>query len=174
MPATATVVGLDFLILPSQDLKKAEAFYRDTLGLEVDSRWRDMGVEFKRADDLTLALVDQAKIGREFAPASSGSVALKVRDVHSALADLSAKGVEFHDVIDSGVCKMALFSDPDGNSLMLHHRYAPRARSHHPSGAPDPQPFHDGAEVAPCCTSYRFATGSQGCDQISIDKLVRA
>jgi catechol 2,3-dioxygenase-like lactoylglutathione lyase family enzyme len=125
MPATATVVGLDFIILPSQDLKKAEAFYREVLGLEIDSHWREMGVEFKLADDLTLALVDQAKIGREFAPAKSGSVALKVKDVDSAVAHLEAKGVEFHDVIDSGVCKMAFFSDPDGNSLMLHHRYAP-------------------------------------------------
>jgi hypothetical protein len=24
------------------------------------------------------------------------------------------------------VCHMALFNDPDGNPLMLHHRYAPR------------------------------------------------
>jgi hypothetical protein len=30
------------------------------------------------------------------------------------------------DTIDSGVCHMAIFSDPDGNTLMFHHRYAPK------------------------------------------------
>ena len=30
------------------------------------------------------------------------------------------------DTLDTGVCKMALFTDPDGNDLMLHSRYAPR------------------------------------------------
>lgn len=29
------------------------------------------------------------------------------------------------ETIDSGVCHMAFFADPDGNGLMLHHRYAP-------------------------------------------------
>jgi hypothetical protein len=31
------------------------------------------------------------------------------------------------ETIDSGVCHMAIFSDPDGNVLMLHNRYAPRS-----------------------------------------------
>ena len=31
------------------------------------------------------------------------------------------------ETIDSGVCHQALFRDPDGNVLDLHHRYAPRA-----------------------------------------------
>jgi hypothetical protein len=30
------------------------------------------------------------------------------------------------DTIDSGVCHMAYFADPDGNALMFHHRYAPK------------------------------------------------
>ena len=37
-------------------------------------------------------------------------------------------GVAFAgEIIDTGVCHMAFFADPDGNALMLHHRYAPRA-----------------------------------------------
>ena len=41
---------------------------------------------------------------------------------------LEAKGVAFAgDTLDTGVCHMAFFNDPDGNDLMLHHRYAPRA-----------------------------------------------
>jgi hypothetical protein len=29
------------------------------------------------------------------------------------------------DTLDTGVCHMALFHDPDGNRLLLHRRYAP-------------------------------------------------
>jgi len=31
----------------------------------------------------------------------------------------------FEETYDSGVCHMAFFKDPDGNSLILHHRHAP-------------------------------------------------
>jgi hypothetical protein len=30
------------------------------------------------------------------------------------------------DTAVTGVCHMAFFADPDGNALLLHHRYAPR------------------------------------------------
>jgi predicted enzyme related to lactoylglutathione lyase len=52
---------------------------------------------------------------------------LHVDDVPAARKELEAKGVEFAgETFDTGVCHMALFTDPDGNDLMLHHRYAPR------------------------------------------------
>ena len=48
-------------------------------------------------------------------------------DVAAARAELEGKRVVFPaDTIDSGVCHMAHFHDPDGNALMFHHRYAPR------------------------------------------------
>ncbi len=38
---------------------------------------------------------------------------------------LEANGVTFQvELLDSGVCQQAIFSDPDGNPLILHHRYA--------------------------------------------------
>jgi hypothetical protein len=47
--------------------------------------------------------------------------------VAAARRTLEDRGVRFAaDTFDTGVCHMALFSDPDGNALMLHHRYAPR------------------------------------------------
>ena len=59
---------------------------------------------------------------------SRNHVALQVDDVHAARKVLEERGVEFHgEVLDTGVCHMALFEDPDGNALMLHHRYAPRS-----------------------------------------------
>jgi predicted enzyme related to lactoylglutathione lyase len=52
---------------------------------------------------------------------------LQVDDVEAARATLTEHGVEFMgDTLDTGVCHMAFFADPDGNALMLHHRYAPR------------------------------------------------
>jgi predicted enzyme related to lactoylglutathione lyase len=63
----------------------------------------------------------------EFSPQKSAHVALHVDDVAATRAELEAKGVTFTaDTLDSGVCHMALFVDPDGNDLMLHHRYAPQ------------------------------------------------
>jgi predicted enzyme related to lactoylglutathione lyase len=55
---------------------------------------------------------------------------MHVEDVEAARAELEAKGVVFDgETFDTGVCHMAFFSDPDGNNLMLHHRYAPREAS---------------------------------------------
>jgi len=71
-------------------------------------------------------VMDAASVGREFEP-STHPIALHVADVAATRGKLEAAGVAFHgETIDSGVCHMAIFSDPDGNTLMLHHRYAPR------------------------------------------------
>jgi predicted enzyme related to lactoylglutathione lyase len=65
------------------------------------------------------------QVGITFAPQNNGHLALHVEDVAAARSELEAKGVVFAaDTIDTGVCQMALFADPDGNDLMLHHRYA--------------------------------------------------
>jgi predicted enzyme related to lactoylglutathione lyase len=54
-------------------------------------------------------------------------LALHVDDVSASRAILEERGIQFHgDILDTGVCHMAFFEDPDGNALMLHHRYAPR------------------------------------------------
>jgi catechol 2,3-dioxygenase-like lactoylglutathione lyase family enzyme len=64
----------------------------------------------------------------EFAPQKNGHLALHADDVAAARAALEDKGVTFAgETLDTGVCHMAFFTDPDGNDLMLHHRYAPYA-----------------------------------------------
>jgi predicted enzyme related to lactoylglutathione lyase len=61
----------------------------------------------------------------DFQPSKNGHIAFRVPDVAAARVELEAKGVKFNgETIDTGVCHMALFEDPDGNDLMLHHRYA--------------------------------------------------
>jgi predicted enzyme related to lactoylglutathione lyase len=73
---------------------------------------------------VTLALIDVARLGIAFG-ATSVPIAFQVDDVPAAREQLEAKGVEFvSDLIDSGVCHQAIFKDPAGNSLGLHHRYA--------------------------------------------------
>jgi catechol 2,3-dioxygenase-like lactoylglutathione lyase family enzyme len=123
--STQTVTGVDFICVPTKDFAKAVEFYRDVIGLEESKQWGEMpGKEFETGS-LTIAVMQSDGFGLEFAP-HTHPIALQVDDVHAAREELEAKGVEFaQDTVDSGVCHMAYFSDPDGNGLMLHHRYAP-------------------------------------------------
>ena len=118
------VERVDFVSVPVTDVERAKQFYGETLGLEHEADWRDMGAEF-RAGQVTVAVFAPEKIGREF-KSSSTAIALRVPDVAAARAALEAKGIEFQggDTMDTGVCHMAFFSDPDGNPLILHRRYA--------------------------------------------------
>jgi catechol 2,3-dioxygenase-like lactoylglutathione lyase family enzyme len=119
------ITRTDFVSLPITSFEQAEAFYSGKLGLECSKRIPNaVGGEFETGS-LTTQVVDMAKVGREFAP-STGAIALHVDDVAAARAELEERGVEFDgETTDSGVCFQAHFTDPDGNALMLHHRYAP-------------------------------------------------
>ena len=121
------VERVDFVAVPTQDQERAVRFYEETLGLERNPNSSDRWVEFETGN-LTIAILPQEYTGRsEFTP-SSAPIALRVPDVEEARRRLEAAGVEFPlETIDSGVCRIAPFSDPDGNSLMLHRRYAPYA-----------------------------------------------
>ncbi len=124
--ATSPVTGVDFVTVFVKDFPAAKEFYGTTLGLPQSADYgRRPGAEFETGS-LTLQVMDAAAIGREF-HASTHPIALHVEDFEAAQAELESRGVSFvADTIDSGVCQMAFFEDPDGNSLMIHHRYAPR------------------------------------------------
>jgi len=121
------ITGTDFLVMHTKDFDTAVEFYGTTLGLPLSARYGDMpGVEFETGN-LTIAVMQSDAFGMEY-QTTTNPLALRVDDVHAAKAELEAKGVEFApETIDSGVCHMAFFRDPDGNALMLHHRYAPRS-----------------------------------------------
>jgi catechol 2,3-dioxygenase-like lactoylglutathione lyase family enzyme len=113
---------LDFIAVPTQDPERSRTFYIDTLGLRPDEHGR---FEFW-AGETCFSIWEPGRQGMPFAPQKNAHPALEVDDVAAARRELEGKGVEFMgDVIDTGVCHMALFTDPDGNDLMLHHRYAP-------------------------------------------------
>lgn len=126
MSTATAITGVDFATVFVKDYPAAVEFYGQTLGLEHSADYGKIpGGEFE-AGNLTLQVVDAAVIGREFEP-NTHPTAFHVDDVEAARSDLESKGVTFlADTLDSGVCHMAPFSDPDGNTLMLHHRYAPR------------------------------------------------
>lgn len=125
------VSGVDFVSLPTEDLERATEFYTNVVGLEPGPVWQRpghpaMGAEFETGT-VTIAIMASAAFGIEFSP-HRVPIALHVDDVAAARAELESRGVTFlGETIDSGVCLQALFHDPDGNVLDLHHRYAPRA-----------------------------------------------
>ena len=117
------ITKLDFIGIPTQDADRSRKFYVETLGLKPDP---ESDYEFW-VGDACFGIWEPEKQGMEFVPQSNAHPALHVEDVAEARKELEGKGVEFlGDTFDTGVCHMALFKDPDGNDLMLHHRYAPR------------------------------------------------
>jgi predicted enzyme related to lactoylglutathione lyase len=120
---TSLITGVDFVSVPTQDYEAAAKFYGETLGLPFGKRWGDMPAGEFETGTVTLAIMQSDAFGQEFKPHGL-PIALHVADVAAAKAELEAKGVNFvTDVFDSGVCHQAIFTDPDGNTLGLHHRY---------------------------------------------------
>jgi len=116
------VTKLDFVAVPSQDAERSRRFYGETLGLRPD----DHGQYEFWAGDTCLGIWEPEQFGRPFAPQKNAHLALHVDDMAAARSELESRGVEFlGDTFDTGVCLMAFFTDPDGNDLMLHHRYQP-------------------------------------------------
>jgi catechol 2,3-dioxygenase-like lactoylglutathione lyase family enzyme len=119
------ISGTDFITVSTRDIDAAASFYEDVLGLRRSKQWGQMpGIEFETGN-LTIAVMQSDAFGLEFR-ANTHPIALHVDDFEAAKAELASRGVEFRgDTLDSGVCWQAFFTDPDGNALAIHHRYAP-------------------------------------------------
>jgi catechol 2,3-dioxygenase-like lactoylglutathione lyase family enzyme len=117
----------DFISVPVTDVERAKEFYGGTLGLPQVNAHTEQGFpEFQLGENISVYLLPMEQIGSQFTAPHSAHVALRVPDVHEARRELEGKGVEFdRDTLDTSVCHMAFFRDPDGNALMLHRRYAP-------------------------------------------------
>jgi predicted enzyme related to lactoylglutathione lyase len=115
----------DFVSVPVRDLDRASDFYGGTLGLPKSRGWSERWREYELGN-VSLALIPIEMLGREEHTPNTAPIAIRVADVAEARAKLEAAGVEFPiETIDSGVCHIAPFHDPDGNALQLHRRYAP-------------------------------------------------
>ena len=115
------VEQVDFVTVPTRDVARAVAWYRDVLGLEA-SEYADGEVE---TPNVTLGFWNPESDGEEFA-ANTAGFGLRVEDVEAAVEEVRAAGAEVIGVEDSGVCHMGFVKDLDGNVLILHRRYAPR------------------------------------------------
>lgn len=124
------ITGVDFIAIQTEDYEKARVFYGEVLGLPFRKQWGRLPAGEFQAGNLTIALMQSEAFGLRFSP-SSTAVALQVADVAEARQELEGQGITFRPddspTLDSGVCHQAFFADPDGNPLVLHHRYAPGA-----------------------------------------------
>jgi catechol 2,3-dioxygenase-like lactoylglutathione lyase family enzyme len=115
---------VDFVSVPTRDVERAVAFYRDVLGLPVS----DVTGGEVEAPNVTLSFWNPELDGEPFVPNTAG-IALRVADVEAAVKEFEAAGGEVIGIEDSGVCHMGFCKDLDGNVLILHRRYAPRGSS---------------------------------------------
>ena len=115
----------DFIAVPVTDMERSKRFYSETLGLPaVDERGFP---EYQLGENVSVYLLSMESIGSSFRGPHTAGFALRVPDVAETRKELEAKGVEFHgETLDTGVCHMAFFRDPDGNEMVLHRRYAPK------------------------------------------------
>jgi predicted enzyme related to lactoylglutathione lyase len=120
------VRGVDFVGIPTHDIPAAARFYGEVLGLPRSVYLPERNYTEFETGNLTLGVYDPEKMGMTH-ERNPNAVALHVDDVAAVRSALEERGVKFHgEILDTGVCHMAFFSDPDGNALMLHRRYAPR------------------------------------------------
>ena len=114
------VETVDFLTIPTRDVERSVQWYADVLGLD---RGAPGEVE---TPNVTISFWNPERNGEEFKP-HVGGFAIRVGDVAEARRELETKGVAFNgETVDTGVCHMGFFEDPDGNTIILHRRYAPR------------------------------------------------
>ncbi len=111
------ITRLDFVGVPSTDADRSRTFYMETLGLRPDDKAK---YEFW-IGNTCFAIWEPEKMGMSFTPQKGAHIALHVDDIDASRKELEEKGVEFMgETIENPVCFMALFTDPDGNDLMLH------------------------------------------------------
>ena len=116
------VEQVDFISIPTRNVGRAIAWYRDLLGLSES----DVSEGELETPNVTLSFWEPEREDLPFV-ANTAGFAVRVADVAEARAELEAKGVEFiAATLDSGVCHFAACRDPDGNTVILHRRYAPR------------------------------------------------
>jgi len=114
------VERVDFVNIATRNAGKTRAWYRDVLGLPTDPSNPDE----LTAGQVTLTFWEPEAEGIEFKPDIAG-FALRVADVDVARAALEEQGAQCVGSGDTGVCKMAVFLDPDENAVILHRRYKP-------------------------------------------------
>jgi catechol 2,3-dioxygenase-like lactoylglutathione lyase family enzyme len=119
----SVVRKLDYVSIPSQDAERSRAFYVDTLGLKPDAQAR---FEFW-VGETCFCIWEPAASAGSSRRSGTGTSRCTSTTWRPRAPSWRPRGIEFQgEVFDTGVCHMAFFRDPDGNDLMLHHRYQER------------------------------------------------
>lgn len=131
MSEPAAISAVHQVALPSADLARSIAFYRDTLGVTLVATFDPPGLAFFQVGDVRL-LIDRAGAASGGLKVGGAIVYLRVRDIDAIYAALRDRGVTFlappqrvhRD--EAGMFGprgheewMAFFRDPDGNTLAL-------------------------------------------------------
>ena len=109
-----------FVAIAVSDKERARKFYQETLELKpttaaMEGAW----VEY----DLGTTTIGVG-CHPDWKPSRDGTtVAFEVDDIDATIAKLKERGVKFDmDKLETPVCWMAQFRDPDGNKLVVHKR----------------------------------------------------
>jgi catechol 2,3-dioxygenase-like lactoylglutathione lyase family enzyme len=115
---------VDDVFFNVDDVAKAVAFYRDTLGLPVTYESADW-VELD-AGNVTIALrrYGSGPEGRpELGVGEGATIVFEVDDIEAAKTELEGQGVKFiGGVFEYGTVKLAAFEDLNGNVLQVYQR----------------------------------------------------
>jgi predicted enzyme related to lactoylglutathione lyase len=119
------VERVDYVRVPVTDIEEARRFYGELLGLHENPNspggdW----IEYE-AGNVTLAVMTPHTHDYEFEPLPPATIALRVADVAAAKEKLESAGLDVGEMWDSGKCRGAGVTDPAGNRILLHRRYAP-------------------------------------------------
>ncbi len=121
------VRGVDFVVYHVPDMRRAKAFYRQTLGLspkgEYTGYWAEFGTEPTRLCLRAMRHPPGTPADAQPRWVDAPTIALAVRDVSAAVEELRAKGVEvLLEPWETRVCHKAYIADPFGNPICLHQR----------------------------------------------------
>ncbi|MEU8031121.1 VOC family protein [Streptomyces sp. NPDC049099] len=116
-----TITHASFVTLPVSDQDRALRFYRDVLGFTVitdrdmpQGRWLQVAPEGAQ----TVFTLSGPGMGG-FEPGSARGIMLVTTDVDADCARLAAAGTPVQGPDELPWGRMASFTDPDGNGLML-------------------------------------------------------
>lgn len=119
------VERVDYVRVPVTDMEAATHFYGELLGLPSNPNSPDEDWVEYEAGNVTLVVMTPHTHEYEFTQLPPATIALRVPDVAAARAALESAGLEVGEMWDSGRCRGVGVTDPAGNRILLHRRYAP-------------------------------------------------
>ena len=118
------VIEIAFSCYPVTDMARARKFYEGMLGLKPTMVFGEPGAMQWTEYDIASGTLSLGCGVPDWMPRADGcSVALEVEDFDTAIAHLRSNQAKFRlEPISTPVCRMAMISDPDGNTICIHMR----------------------------------------------------